>query len=241
MIDAAKRRVIRGLQRAGYDLVAYDHLTPRWRARADLLAAAAPDLVLDVGANEGQYATDLRAAGWRGRTVSFEPLGAAYALLERAAATDPLWEPQKLALFDEAGDRDLHVAANTASSSLLEMTELHAEAAPYAAMVGVEQVSAERADAVVQRLAPDAGRIWLKLDAQGSELAVLRGAEGILDRVVAVDCELSLDTLYAGQPDIMEIVGWLNERGLLLRTLEEGFAHGSTGQLLQVDGLFARR
>ena len=54
--------------------------------RARLLASERIDLLLDVGANEGQYALRMRRAGFQGRIVSFEPLSDAFAALERRAA-----------------------------------------------------------------------------------------------------------------------------------------------------------
>jgi FkbM family methyltransferase len=240
VIAQAKQAIVKGLERAGYGLVPYDPLEPPLRARADLLAARGIDAVLDVGANEGQYVADLRRAGWSGPVASFEPLLAAYTKLERAVAADPAWTCRRLALADAAGERELHVAGNTASSSLLPMTELHRSGAPESGIVGTERVPTARLADVLDEVAPGASRIWLKLDVQGGELAVLEGAEAILDRVQVIESELSLDTLYAGQPDLMQVSRWLGERGFLLTRLDEGFVHRTTGQLLQCDGLFVR-
>src|SRR5947208_7206134 len=92
-------RLRHALRRHGLDL-------RRWRPpderRAALLESEGIDLVLDVGANRGQYAESLRARGYSGRIVSFEPLGAAHAELAAKAAGDPLWDCLKLGL----GDRD---------------------------------------------------------------------------------------------------------------------------------------
>jgi FkbM family methyltransferase len=79
-------------------------------------------IVLDVGANSGQYATGLRKAGFKGRIVSFEPLSGPFSSLKRKASSDPLWDCRQCALGDSDGTISINVAANAGqSSSVLPM------------------------------------------------------------------------------------------------------------------------
>ena len=49
-------------------------------------------VVLDVGANEGQYGVQLRRSGYGGRIVSFEPGSEAHASVTACAAADEKWQ-----------------------------------------------------------------------------------------------------------------------------------------------------
>ena len=51
--------------------------------RLQIMKRAGISLVLDVGANVGQYAKIARKAGYKGQIVSFEPLGQAFSKLAR--------------------------------------------------------------------------------------------------------------------------------------------------------------
>jgi FkbM family methyltransferase len=235
--------VQRALRRLGYELHAYPPpiaLDADDERRSRLLAARAISLVLDVGANEGQYAQRLRAAGYGGRIVSFEPLAEVHARLERATASDRSWEARRLALGEEDGEAELNVAANTYSSSLLPMGERHLESAPQSAYVGTETVPAARLDSIWDELARERDRVWLKLDVQGYELHVLRGAAAKLATVDVVQAEMALVPLYEGDVPWRELVDWLGERGFRLAGLEAGFGDPDTGELLQADGIFLR-
>jgi FkbM family methyltransferase len=195
--------------------------------------------VLDVGASGGQFGHTLRAAGFTGRIVSFEPLAEPFRVLSEAAAADARWEVHRVALGDEPGRRRINVARNTTSSSFLEMHAEHAAAAPESAFVGTEEVDVLRLDDLARSLRLD-GAVLLKLDVQGFQLPVLHGAESMLAHTDAVQCELSISPLYDGEPPLLDVVVALRDRGFELVELEPGFYDRATGRVLQFDGRFVR-
>src|SRR5260370_969694 len=117
MLTAVKNATRSTLRRIGLDVIRYNPQKSHEAALARLLAAREIDTVLDIGGNEGQYATMVRRAGFRGKIISFEPLAEAHSKLRQAAARDPLWTvAPRMALGDHEGTLLMHVAANSASS-----------------------------------------------------------------------------------------------------------------------------
>lgn len=209
--------------------------------RLALMAGAGVDLLLDVGANEGQYAERMRGAGFEGRILSFEPVGEPYAILERRCAAEPRWTCRRLALGDADVAVEINVSGSSQSSSLLGMLPRHVQAVPRSPYVGTETVPGARLDAVWDACVPPGATPYLKLDVQGAELAVLRGAAASLPSVALVEAELSLVPLYDAAPSYLDVVRWLGERGFRLVSLEDGPEDVATGEMLQLDGIFTRR
>lgn len=80
----------------------------------------------------------------------------------------------------------------------------------------------------------------LKIDLQGAEIDVLRGAGLTLAGVEAIVIELSLLEYNKGAPLIGETMGWLGEQGFALFDVVP-LSRIPAGALLQVDGVFLRR
>ena len=196
--------------------------------------------VLDVGANEGQYARELRLAGYSGRILSFEPMSEAFARLAEATRKDPNWDAVHIGLGRMDGEADINVSANSISSSLLPMLPAHENAAVNASVVAVECVPIRRLDGIIGDLIAMAERLYLKIDVQGYELEVLEGATGVLDQIVGLQIELSLVPLYEGGPQFDDVVRWAHLHGFELMGIEPGFADPASGRLLQCDGIFYR-
>jgi FkbM family methyltransferase len=209
--------------------------------RAALCACQRITLVLDVGANAGQYAGRLRAAGYAGRIVSFEPVAEPFEQLRRAAQKDPQWCPMRIALGDREGPGSLQVSRTTLASSFLRMRPRHVQLLPESRVVRTEVVDVTTLDAVWDRVVETTDRVYLKLDVQGFELSVLRGATRSLGDIVLLEAELSLQALYYDAPSYDRVVGYLDEAGYRLVSLCEGPEDARTGEMLEFDGIFLNR
>ena len=205
-----------------------------------LMASREVTVLLDVGANTGQYALRTRNAGYRGRIVSFEPMRAAFAELSARVAADPAWECRRQALGSSAGESELHVSRNSFSSSLLEMEDRHLRTAPESAYIGTERISVLPLDSIWDEVVESSDRPFLKLDVQGFELEALRGAAGSLAALQGVQCELSLVPLYAGAPTHKQVTELLEAAGFRLAGIEPALFDPETAELLQADGIFLR-
>jgi FkbM family methyltransferase len=228
------------LRKAGFHLTRfYDpcYLTAK---RIEILRESSINLVLDIGANTGQYAETLRANGFRGRVISFEPTSEAFAALSQKAASDERWSCEQLALSDREGPRVIKLSANSWSSSLLPLAARGVRSAPDSVYVGSEVVTTSCLDTLAPRVFHPDDSVLLKLDVQGHELAVLRGGERALALIEAVESELSVVPLYQGQSLIGDVLAFLSRLGFELVALEPGYADPHTGQVLQLDGLFVR-
>ena len=219
----------------------------RVAARADtttafssLLRQAGVSVVLDVGAATGEFAESLRRRGFAGRIVSFEPRREAFAELGRRTARDPRWTAHNFAVGATTDKVTMNVAANRVSSSMLEMEQLHMDAAPGALYVGTEHVQLARLDDLVVETLDPSDVVALKLDVQGYEAAALEGATDVLKRSAALHVELSLAPVYKGQPDWRVLCDELADRGFQLYALQPVFSDPSTGQTLQIDAAFRR-
>lgn len=217
--------------RLGFEISRYRPFAARIAARLEGVP-----VVIDVGANRGQYATELREHGYGGEIVSFEPVEAAFEHLVGAASDDPDWTCRRLALGAAAGEAEINVASNLASSSLLEMEVGHRAGAPEVSMIGVETVPVSRLDDVLDDDRP----CLLKLDVQGYEDRVLDGAPATLSRARLLQCELSIAKLYAGQAPFRALIDRLDDAGFGLVDLDPFFYDRTDGRVLSLDALFAR-
>jgi FkbM family methyltransferase len=224
----------------GYEFVRYDLASPRFRL-ARLLALHRIDVILDVGANAGQFGWDLRDIGFSGRIVSFEPLADAFAQLQQAAQGDGKWQAVNIGLGDQDARAVINVAANSQSSSFLPMLAAHSEAAPESKYVGEQSSEIRRLDSVFSSYVRPDTRVFLKIDTQGFEKKVLQGAEKVLGQIELVQVECSFVPLYEGAVLVEEMIGFMRGAGFDPIETTPAFHHRDSAHLMQADILFARR
>lgn len=204
-----------------------------------LLREKGATVVLDVGANRGAFVDRLRGQGYEGRVISFEPLPEPFATLARRVEGNSQWDAVQVAISDAPGTATMGRSGDAdVMSSLLSTTDVMVETLPAAAPTEELEVRVSTVDEQVRDRLRKTDRPFIKIDTQGSELSVLRGAEAALPRAVGILVELSLVELYEGQALFGEIVDWLAARDFFLLAIAPAFRDRRTGQLLQVDGLF---
>lgn len=197
--------------------------------------------IIDVGANIGQYALELRRDGFKGEIISFEPLADAFLKLKNNAKNDKKWQVYDSALGNEDGHTFINVAGNSVSSSISNMQDSHLKAAPYSSYVGKEKISINKLDSLFGNFYSEDDRIMLKIDTQGFEKNVIDGAEKFLEKVILLQLEMSLISLYENEMLFKEMIEYLKERNFQIVSLENGFFDKQSGQLFQVDGIFINK
>lgn len=233
-------KVKKFLERKGYVFVRGEDAAALGR-RKRLLDSQHIDLVIDVGANTGQYGRLLRTLGYAGRIHSFEPMSAAWHELQKNCTDDNLWTTTQTALGETSGTMALHISENSISSSLLGLLPKHELNAPRSRYVSEESIRLCRLDDLFNDIRGGAKHVWLKLDVQGFEDKVLAGAESSLVSISMIQMELSLTPLYSGQKTFLPLCEYLQDRHFELVGVEAGFQERDTGVLLQLDGLFSKR
>lgn len=206
-----------------------------------LFDALIVDLVLDVGANEGQYGSFLRdQVGYSGNIVSFEPVRAAFTVLERKAFADGAWVPINIALGAIAGTETINISSNTQSSSILGILERCRESAPDSSYVGSEQIKVSTLDSIASDFDLVNRSVYLKIDTQGFEKNVLDGAIQSLGMIEAIEIEMSFVLLYENQILFKEMHAHMRQLGYLMTSIEPIFCDPATGEILQADVVFRR-
>ena len=197
--------------------------------------------VIDVGANVGQYAEGLRNNGYHGQIFSFEPLSEAHEILMAKSQGDSSWRVmERCAVGAEPGTTMINISENSVSSSILNMTEAHVDAAPTSGYVGQEEIEVVSLTQILPELLKEGERCHLKIDTQGYEEFVLKGSSKIMHRVSSVELELSLSEMYEGSWLAHDAINHMAGIGFRLYTVFPFFQDKATGETFQMDAIFVR-
>ena len=220
----------RTLRRLGVDV---RPATPNLR---DFIEDRKIDLVLDVGANVGQFGTSLRNRGYRGKIVSFEPLDSEYQWLATVAASDGSWEAHQFALGATAEVTTINVSDNSVFSSIQALNTVANEFDSRTVVRRIETIRVRTLDEIFPDLG---GNVLLKIDTQGYEKQVLEGGRQMLPRLKGILLELPIIRIYQDTWKFHEAAEFMASIGFVPAQIEPVSYHTKDRvSLVEVDCLF---
>jgi FkbM family methyltransferase len=227
----------------GYDIIPFWKMdgVPLINHIRKLLEHYKIEVVLDVGANKGQFRDLLRQeVGFLGQILSFEPVSQYHKLLKARSAEDDLWRIYDFALGSEPGEAEINVTQSPGLNSFLApRTDVVEGFWKDDAIVGVEKVQIRTLDAVLAEADIDcsARGVYLKLDTQGFDLEVIKGADRSLKHIRGLQTEASIRPIYQGMPTYIEAVNTLNKSGFDLSGMFP-VTHDDSLRLIELDFVF---
>jgi len=206
----------------------------------DFLTSRRIDLVVDVGANTGQFVRELRARGYKNDVISFEPAREPFAQLAEAARRDPKWEVRNVALGSVSGEAVINIAANSVYSSFRDQTPVACAFDKKSTTVRTERVEVTTLDAALQ--GKQNRRIFLKIDTQGYEHEILAGASASLLFILGILLEVPIVHLYEETWGLEQILQHLRSLGFVLAQISpiNYLRHLDPASLAEVDCVFRK-
>lgn len=237
MKSSIRQFLHRSLHHAGLDII-------RWNKVPEntLLGLIEYDIntVLDIGANIGQSARFYRQIFPKALIYSFEPLMVAFKVLNEWA----LRQDGKARAFNIAlGDKDGMITMKehvdfSPSSSILVRTHHSTELFPQTSHQKDVQVNMVRLDEIVKEFEIKS-ELLIKIDVQGFEDKVIQGGKVTFSHAVACIMEVSLQSLYEGQPSFKNLYLLMDELGFeyagnILQVYDD------KGHIIYLDALFIK-
>ena len=196
--------------------------------------------ILDVGANEGQYAIQIFDSGFKGKIYSFEPISDVYKILQKKAGDSQKWLTFNQGIGSREEEVMINVSENFVSSSIFNVSSASTDAEPQTQTVRKEKIKITTIDSFFSANTFE-NNILLKLDIQGFELEALKGALNSLPKLKLIQSELSFVKLYDNIPLYDEVIKFLEQHGYEIFTIIPGFRDNVTGRLFQADGIFVKK
>ena len=233
---------VRQIVKAAFQRFGYDIRNIRAEQKFFGLTSLPIDAVVDVGANQGQFAKRAIRAFPEARIFCFEPLPDVFDRLREWAESIPnRVEIFNVALGREPGRHEFFLhPEHTMSSSFLKTTALIEGEFPYTRKTRTIQVDVHTLDDYADKLVGRDGKgIVLKLDVEGFELDVLKGGLNTLENVIALIVEIHLMEMFEGPPTFHDVDTFLSGRNFRFAgSFPPGL--GATGRIMGFDAIYIR-
>ena len=199
------------------------------------------NIVYDVGANVGLFSIFLREIKYLDKIICFEPVLEAYKKLQENLKNHNTIISPRAAIGDMNDKININVSGHTGCSSILPMLQSHESICPGSEYQSIEEVKIITLDEIYSEYLDNDSRLLLKIDTQGYEYNILKGASKTLEKCQIIIIELSIIPLYKDQKLWKDMIDLLEDYGFDLWHLETVTKDPKNHKLLQLDGIFLRK
>lgn len=196
--------------------------------------------ILDLGANEGQFAEFIRTVFPKANIICFEPLYSCFKVLSDKFNNDSSIEFLNIALGDFNGQFEMYSNDFSPSSSLLKMKQEHITNFPFTEKAKIENIKVKTLDSIADDLILNK-EVLVKIDVQGFEGNVLKGGMkffATIPKIVII--ETSIVELYENEMSFGDIYDIFLSLGYKYAGNMNQLYSPVDGKILQVDAIFIK-
>lgn len=154
--------------------------------------------IFDIGANIGEFATELRTYLPSAKIISYEPLKECFYTLNETMKGDANFVSFNLAIGNSNEEIEINKSDYTPCSSFLEMEDFHKQEFPKSINSTKEKVKIVTLDEEFKK-ENRKENILIKIDVQGFEDNVIKGGQDAIKKSKIVLIESCFVSLYKGQ------------------------------------------
>ena len=221
------------------DLVRYPHHEDK--RFIQLLLRLNIDTLFDIGANVGQFASEMRSFGYKKAIVSFEPLDEAFKELKKKSSNDVRWTVCHSAVGNDDGEIEINVSRDSVCSSILEREKILDKTHPMSVFYKKEKVSICKIDSVIDKYIESNSNVFVKIDTQGFEKNVIDGAQNSISSIKGFIMELSFVSLYKSETLFMDMIPFMKSIGYELWQIIPVAFDNSNQRIVQANIVFVKQ
>lgn len=199
-----------------------------------------PELIIDAGANIGQFSLYASLFFPQAQIHSFEPIESVYRILSRNIHTNPNITAHNLALGESESKISFNLNSDSQASSSLAQSEHRSLIFPEKQVVDIIEVQQTTLSSFLKCFSLPK-EILLKIDVQGAEHLVLQGASSVLSQIDYILLEASVVPLYKGEMSLNEIITYTESLGYSLYSVINAGRSPKRGDYIEFDLLFSRK
>ena len=197
------------------------------------------DTVIDIGANEGQFAQNIIKYGYKNKIISFEPIKSIHKILLSNSSNHSNWTVEENIGFGESiENKEINISKNKVSSSILKIDKRIIEIEPGTEQVKKEKIKLITLDKYLNQKYFKNKKIFIKIDTQGYEENIIKGSKKKIKNVSGFMLEASIKPIHNKEKDYSYIIKLMKKMGFSVWAIGRGFSDKKTGQVLQVDIIF---